>query len=53
MIEEKRIRVKQLEKMLNRLTECLKVGLVVDTLKATRDRHAWKAIRYSGGILVD
>ena len=42
MIEGKRSREKQGEKMLDGLTNKLKVGQVTDALKASRNRDAWK-----------
>ena len=44
MIEGKRIRGKQREKMLDGLTKWLKVGRETEELKATRDRDAWKVM---------
>ena len=43
-IEGKRNRGKQREKMLDGLTEWLKVGRVAEVLKAARDRDAWKVM---------
>ena len=42
MVEGKCSKGKQLEKMLDGLTKRLKVGRVMNTPKATRDRDAWK-----------
>ena len=42
MIEGKRSRGKQCEKVLDGLTKWLKVGRVTDAQEATRDRDAWK-----------
>ena len=44
MTEGKRSRGKQREKMLDRITKWLNVGRGTDSLKATRDRDAWKVM---------
>ena len=44
MIERKRSRGKQREKKLDGLTKWLKVGPVIDALKAMRYRDVWKVM---------
>ena len=43
-MEGKGSRRKQREKMLDGLTKRLKIGLVTDALKVTRDRDAWRVM---------
>ena len=51
MIEGIRSRGKQREKMLDGLTKRLREGRVIEELKTTMDRDAWKVtIAYAGGI---
>ena len=49
MLEGKRCRGKQHEKMLDGLTKWFKLGRVTEALRARRDRDVWKVmIAYAG-----